>query len=224
MADYIYGGSEEENAELKKLEVDLVSETRTLPCYSRVHSFDFDICYRPMTPITSRPGKNWFVPERRLREASTAIPTPRRSQQRETSLIDSWPSSRCFLDTGRNMPIWNSPSRGLRQQTWWVSFARTTENVSLRLPIHPGLRTRCCQYLTFGRFMDQLLFLQSGDFPRRRRYSRVSIFSAGFSFYPLLPFPLLVTNHYTTQRPRYGGAEYARCNAPLATVPSMMMG
>lgn len=31
MADYIYGGSEEENAELKKLEVDLVGETWTLP-------------------------------------------------------------------------------------------------------------------------------------------------------------------------------------------------
>ena len=147
--------------------------------------------HRPMTPITSRPGKNWFVPERRLREASTAIPTPRRSQQRETSLIDSWPSSRCFLDTGRNMPIWNSPSRGLKQQTWWVSFARTTENVSLRLPIHPGLRTRCCQYLTFGRFMDQLLFLQSGDFPRRRRYSRVSILVLDFPFTPFSLFPSL---------------------------------
>ena len=47
--------------------------------------------------------------------------------------------------------------------------------------------------------------------------------SAGFSFYPLPPFPLLVTNHYTTQRPRYGGAKYARY-APLAIVPSMMMG
>ena len=76
--------------------------------------------YRLTTPITSRLGRNLSVPERRLREASTAIPIPRPSRQHEAFMIDSSPSSRCSLDTGRNMPIWSFRLRALKQQIWYV--------------------------------------------------------------------------------------------------------
>jgi len=118
MADYTYGGSEEENAELKKLEVDLVRVTNLVLVIPKHSAPSNTIRDRPMTPITSRPGKSWFAPERRSKVASTAIPTLKPSQPYEACTIDSSPSSRCSLDIGRNMRIWNSLSREPRQQIW----------------------------------------------------------------------------------------------------------
>lgn len=118
MADYSYGGSEEENAELKKLEVDLVRITNLVVVIPKHSVTSNTIRNRPMTPITSRPGKNWFAPERPSKEGSTAIPTPKPSQPYEACTIDSSPNSRCSLGTGRNMQIWSSLSREPKQQIW----------------------------------------------------------------------------------------------------------
>lgn len=127
-----------------------------------------------MTRITSRPGNDWFALVRRLKEELTATPTLKLSPPSEMSTTDSSPSFHCYLDTGRNMPIWNSLLPEQRQQIWY-GLSLFTLSSGMFIADSVGLRTRCCQHLSIRRPLDQLLFLQGGDFPRCRRHSRVSI-------------------------------------------------
>lgn len=117
MAEYNYGGTEEENAELRKLETELV----------RYHALNLIawVCtdmsiYRPTTPTTSRHGRNSFAPQRRWRVESIATPTRKPLQLSEAHTTGFWPSSPCSSVTGRSMPIWSSLCREQRLRTWYA--------------------------------------------------------------------------------------------------------
>jgi hypothetical protein len=98
MSEYGFGGSEEENAELNKLNAEVVRSS--VKHGDRYYTDMFRT--RLQIPITLRTGRSSCVVQRGLKVASIATQIPEPLRHVDTSTIDSLQSFHYYSATGRN--------------------------------------------------------------------------------------------------------------------------
>lgn len=107
MADYSFGGTDEENAELKKLNAEVVCSLIpfcSLVIYRRDILTDL---HSSRIQTASRIGRSLSVPQKGWKVALIATQVHSLLSLPETYTTDSSPSFRCSLVIGRNMPTWS---------------------------------------------------------------------------------------------------------------------
>lgn len=121
MADYSFGGSDEENAELKKLNAEVVCHHPFNSSFSRDQTL---LIIRAPNSwrnlIALKIGKNLSALPNLSRVALTEIRVLNPSLRHETFTTDSLPNFPYSSATGRSMPTWNSLLQGPRPQNWYV--------------------------------------------------------------------------------------------------------
>ena len=114
MADFSFG----DDVELQKLNAQVVSRRSSTLTRSEGSDTNMLCTHSWMSLKSSNTGTSWYAQQKRKKADSTGIPARRRSQRLEIPTTACWHGSRCFLGTGRNMPIWSLWSQGRKLRRW----------------------------------------------------------------------------------------------------------
>lgn len=156
MADYSFGGSDEDNAELKKLNAEVVRfpiDLYLIPMQSAKSL----ISLKSLTALST--GRSLSAPQNLLRVVSTGTPALSQSSQLETYTIGSWRSSLTLwvLEEVCGSRILNRRYRG-------CGIGKLTQLPCVGPKLtRTGLRARCSEHHKLRRLMDELLRFQSRD-------------------------------------------------------------